>query len=262
MTTIALRVTPTPGSIIINQARSLMFQNKWELLLIGIVTAIYHLGTLNTDNGIGPLIVFRHGALGFAGSFIFMVLSGYWAIRVWDGFNIGDRSSFFSFPADRAYHRLFRVAAGALILIAVMTVFWLLGATVVEIIKPGYSWFTSPEQSGWAWTISLFGILNAYLYGSILALLFRKPEVWFVFWIPVSFIALNAVIPRLGIKALNVIIEAVFWYPTGMFSGFGFTSLTVETAAMDVLPDLPVVLMWTAIFAAGVFFIARIHRED
>lgn len=262
MTTIALRVTPTPGSIIINQAHLLMFQNKWKLLLIGIVTAIYHLGTLNADNGIGAVIVFQHGALGSAGSFIFMVLSGYWAIRVWDGFNIGDRSIFFSFPADRAYHRLFRVAAGALILIAVMTVFWLFGATVTEIIKPGYSWFTSPEQSGWAWTISLFGILNAYLYGSILALLFRKPEVWFVFWIPVLFIALNAVLPRLGIKALTVIIEAVFWYPTGMYSGFGFSSLTVETAAMDVLPDLPVVLMWTVIFAAGVFFIARIHRED
>ena len=91
-----------------------------------------------------------------------------------------------------------------------MTVFWLIGATVSEILAPGGSWFTSPEQSGWGWIISLFAILNAYMYGSVLALLFRKPEHWFVFWVPVPILVLTYVTFWLRIDALAVLFQAIF----------------------------------------------------
>jgi len=244
-----------------NQVRLLVVSQKWELVAIGLVTAIYHLGTV-TWEATGPLPVFQQGALGYAGCFVFLVICGYWAIRVWDGLGIGMRSAFFSYPAGRSYHMLLRVAAGALILISVVVVCWMLGAAISEILAPGGSWLTSPDQKGGAWPISFIGILNAYLYGSILAFLFRKPEVWFVFWVPVSVSVLSFLSPRLGIAILPKIFEAVFWYPTGMYTAFGFAMLDVETGTPNILPDLLVVLMWTLIFSAVLYFCSRIHRED
>jgi hypothetical protein len=261
MTAVALRTTPSPGSILLNQVRSLVAYQKWELVAIGIITAIYHLGTVPGEV-IGPIQVFRHGALAIAGNIIFLVLCGYWAIRVWDGLTPRDRTVFLSLPADRSWHQALRVVAGALILVVVVSVSWMVGAAISEIVAPGGSWLTSPDQGGGAWPISFFAILNAYLYGSILALLFRKPEVWFVFIVPASVFTLSILNPRAGIPLVNDLTEVVFWFPTGLWSGLGLPTLDIDTGAFSILPDFIVVIMWTAILAGCVYLASRIHRED
>ncbi|MFC1500132.1 hypothetical protein ACFL6T_03835, partial [Candidatus Zixiibacteriota bacterium] len=138
MTTIALRVTPTPGSIIVNQARSLLMNHKWELLIMGLVTVLGHLATLNAakdDLFIRNLLLFdATGALSFPMQFILVLFGGFWAFRIWEGLHCGERTAFLSYPTGRATHQLLRIAAGAVIFIGVITFFWLLGATLTEII--------------------------------------------------------------------------------------------------------------------------------
>jgi hypothetical protein len=230
------------------------------MLIIGLVTVIYHLGTLNP---LDPIFnqLFHTGALGNGGSTIFLIICGYWAIKVWDSYPLRERSTFLSLPADRSYHQLLHIAAGVLILVSVITVSWMAGAVFIEVVAPGRSWFTAPGYAGGAWPISLFGILNAYLYGSILALLFRKPEIWFVIIAPGFLFLLDLLFPQSGTGLLNRVVETVFWPPTGVFAGFGLPAIDPVTRALDVLPNFGVVLMWTVIWTAGVFLSTRIHRE-
>ncbi|MFC1530365.1 hypothetical protein ACFL6R_06585 [Gemmatimonadota bacterium] len=262
MSAIALRSVPSPTSILMNQVRLLAAQQKWELLAIGLITAVYHLGTVDPVEA-GFARPFIEGALGNAGSLIFLVVCSYWAIRVWDGLRPGgDRSSFLSYPAGRSSHHLLRVAAGALLLVAVVSLSWMVGAVISEIAAPGRSWLTSPDMGGGAWPISLFAILNAYLYGSILAQLSRQPGLWFVFSLLASMLITGILLPLLDYVLLNKLILTVLFPPHGAFAGFGFPAFDIETETLISLPSLVAVLMWTAIFSVLLYLSSRIHREN
>ncbi len=268
MTTIALRVTPTPGSIIVNQARALLMNHKWELLFMGMVTVLGHLATLNAAKDelfIRDLLLFdATGALSFPIQFILVLFGGFWAFRIWEGLHSGEKTAFHSYPTGRATHQLLRIAAGAVIFIGVITFFWLLGATITEIIVPGFSWFSAPQYSGSGWLISLFGVLNVYLYASILSLIFRRPEIWFLFWIPVSISLFMWGISLTGIDWLTDLLKGILGWPSGIMAGFGFGSSRSGELVGPYYqnPDLGAVLMWTVICAAGILLVARIHRGD
>ncbi|MFC1629261.1 hypothetical protein ACFL3H_09160 [Gemmatimonadota bacterium] len=268
MTAIALRVTPSPGSIILNQIRALLMNHKWELFFMGMVTVLGHLSTWNAareDQFIRNLLLFdADGALSFPMQFIFVLFGGFWAFRIWEGLHSGERTVFLSYPAGRTKHQLLRITAGVIIFLCVIIFFWLLGATVTEIIAPGFSWFSAPQYSGFGWLISLFGILNAYLYATILSLIFRRPEIWFLFWIPISISLFMWGISRTGIDWLIDILKGILGWPLGVMGGFGFhSSRSGELLGpYNQNPDLGVVLIWTAIFTIGLYLVARIHREN
>lgn len=265
MSALALRATPSTGSLLINQGRLLLIRNKWELLFMGMVTFIYHLGTLTES--VSPLIfrgvsLFNNDSLGFAIHWIYLLFGAFWAFKIWEGHHTGHRFVFFSYPANRTIHQFFRITAGAVVFFAVITFFWLLGATVAEIIKPGYSWFTASEYGGSGWLVTLFGVLNAYLYATILALLFRKPEFWFLIWIPVTVSLFMYVIGRTGIDWLTDALKGILGWPFGVLAGFGLSQARHSIEPYMGIPNLGTVLMWTLIIAIGVFLVARIHRGD
>ena len=261
MTTIALRVTPSPGSIIFNQARALVLNHKWELLFMGLVILIYHLSTLFTAASkafLPEILPFQDGALTLPGQFILVLFGAFWAFRIWEGLHGNDRSTFLSYPAGRVTHQFLRITAGSMVFIAVIAFFWLLGATMSEIFFPGYSWFSAPEYNGIGWIVTLFGVLNAYLYATILALLFRKPELWFLVWIPVAVSSLGYIFMRTGSDLLMNVVAVIFSSPYGAMTGFGLQS---QLFPPDwELPALGVLFMWTCIYTCGLYLVARIHR--
>ena len=264
MSAIALRITTSPGSIIANQIRSLFIQYKWELLFMGMVTVLGHLANLNIakdDLVFRNLLLFDDtGAFSFPMQFIFVMFGGFWAFRIWEGLHSGEKTAFLSYPTGRVTHQLLRMAAGAIVFVSVITTFWLFGATVSEIIVPGHSWFSASEFNGVSGLISLSGVLNAYLYATILSLLFRRPEIWFLFGIPITVTLFMLLIERIGIDWLRFLPKTILGWPLGIMAGFGFPSTRTPGPDME-LPFLGVVLMWSMIFAAGVYLVARVHRE-
>ncbi len=263
MTTIALRSIPAPGSIIINEARSLIAHFKWELLFMGMVIFIYQLSTLNRtlEEGLPTnLLLFQDGALSIFMQFVMVLFGAFWAFRIWEGLQVGERSNFLSYPAGRVTHQFLRIAAGAVVFVSVIALFWLAGATVSEIFVPGYSWFSAPEYSGAGWLVTLLGVVNVYLYATILALLFRRPEIWFLAWIPATLALSGFIFFRLKLDLLANIIGYIFSSPGGALAGFGLQTEILEP--VRDLPTLGVLLMWTAIYSGGAYFAARFHRED
>ncbi|MFC1530366.1 hypothetical protein ACFL6R_06590 [Gemmatimonadota bacterium] len=269
MTTIALRDTPLPRSIFLNQARSILFRLRWDALFIGVVTFILHFGSVQgflirfAFWGTAPghqLMLFNEGAIGSGLLWLFLLFSGFWAFRTWEIFNNGNRSSFLTYPADHSWHRLIRAAAGAAVFLALVASAWVLGATASEIFTPGRSWFTFPTSSGPGWIISVFGMLNVYLYATALSMLFRRPEIWFLVWIPVTILFLAGTFNLSGLEGALEVMQVTLGWPFGVLAGFGFPES--NSASGFPLPKLGVVLMWTAIFGAGVYLVSRIHRED
>ncbi len=269
MSAFTLRDTPMPSSIFLNQARSILFHQKWELLFFGVVTFLLHFGSVYKAHeavvywGRVPwrtIMLFNKGAIGPGVLWLFLLFSAFWAIRTWEGFNTSDRSIFLSLPAERTRHQLIRAAAGAAIFIAAISGSWLLGATIAEIIVPGHSWFTWPPSNGSGWIISILGICNIYLYATILALMFRRPEVWFLVWIPATLIMVTTIIILSQLNGLLEVLEVVLFWPFGVLAGLGFPHM--EGRPPWSLPELGVVLMWMFILSVGVYLAARSHRED
>jgi hypothetical protein len=265
MTSIALRTIPTPGSIILNQARSLFLNHRWELLFMGLVTFVYQLSTMNAAGDevfiTGDLMLFMEGAPSLPMQFILVLFGAFWAFRIWEGLRAGEKSVFMAYPAGRVTHQMLRITAGAAIFIAVIAFFWLLGATVSEIFAPGYSWFSIPEYRGSGWFVSLIGLLNVFLYASILSLLFRRPEIWFLAWIPVTASVLIVLLYRTGLDFLGDVLSRLLAWPSGAMAGFGF-QFQISRAIGWELPSLLTVLLWTVIFSGGLYLVASIHRED
>ena len=265
MTTLALRTVPGPGSIILNQARALFLNRRWELLFMGTVIFIYHLATMNAardESYFHEMMMFNDGALGLPMQVIFILFGAFWAFRIWEGLRPGEGSTLFTYPAGRLAHQVLRITAGLIVLTAVLAFFWLLGATVAEIVTPGYSWFSAPEYNGPGWTVTLFGTINAYLYATILALLFRRPEIWFLVWIPISVSVLLYLLYRTGLDFFGDVLSSLLSWPSGATAGLGLARGAHHPGPRWELPSLGVLLTWTVIFAIGVWLTARVHREE
>ncbi len=269
MTALALRDTPLPRSIFLNQARSILLRLKWELLFFGMVTFILHFGSIHEilekvvfwgDAPWSTIMLFNEGAIGSGLLWLFLLFSAFWAFRTWEGFNNGDRATFLSYPADHSRHRLIRTAAGAAVFLAAVALAWLLGATFSEILAPGHSWFTLPTSNGSGWIISVFGMVNMYLYATVMAMLFRRPEILFLVWIPAILGILAITFNLARFDGLLEVMRVILGWPFGVLAGFGFPRLDV--ASGFALPNFGVVLMWAAIFGTGVYLVSRIHQED
>jgi hypothetical protein len=264
MTGFALRTVPSTGTIILNQIQALVRQHRWELLFMGTVVMFFHLAAMNAagDQSIfHEVIFFNDGALGILPQTVFILFGAFWAFRIWEGFHAGNRSVFLSYPTGQLSHQIVRITAGGIVFLIIITFFWLLGATINEIFAPGWSWFSSPDYRGPAWTVTLFGTLNGYLYATILALIFRRPEIWFLVWIPVTIWFFTWLVGRFKSELLNNVVEIVLGWPAGAMTGLGIARGYHYPGLRYDLPALEILLLWTAIFGTGVYITARIHRE-
>ena len=260
MQTIALRTTPSATTLFSNQFRVLLIRCKWDLLIIAGLMFFYQLIALP---GLGDTAeLFIDGALGPSGLFIFMLIVVLWSARTWADLPPGRRASFLSYPVNRMSHHVIRVLAGAVILLLVMAASWLLGAAVCEIAAPGSSYFSQEGYYGWDWMLTLVGLFNVYLFGTILALMVRRPEQWLILLllgIPLLFFLL--LLAWTGPHFIVRVINLISGWPYGLLAGFGFTGPGSDVSPV-LLPDLPLVLLWSVILAAGVLLAANFRREE
>jgi len=267
MQTIALRTTPSATTLFSNQFRVLLIRCKWDILILAGLMFFYQLIALPGLGDTAELFsssLFIDGALGQPGHFIFMFIVVLWSARTWADLPPGRRASFLSYPVDRMSHHAIRVLAGAVILLLVMAASWLLGAAVCEIAAPGSSYFSQEGYYGWGWLLTLVGLFNVYLFGTILALMFRRPEQWFILLL-LGLPMLLFLLFLLGLTRphfIPIVINLIFGLPYGLFAGFGFALIGSDSGLSVSLPDLPLVLLWSFILASGVLLAANIRREE
>jgi hypothetical protein len=262
MQTMTAKATPSSIGILSANIRSLVARYWWELLFLGLIMMVYHLAALRSG-GFDELLVellFIDGALGNSGSFIFLVLAAFWSFRVWTDLPPGKRSSFLVYPVDRLTHHITRIAAGALVLFAVFITAWILGALLCEIFGPGRSWFTNEAYTGVGWTKSLLGLLNSYLFGTILALNFRRPEIWYVVLLPVGLTALGIILELMKFHAFRRTFSSIFMFPSGLTASFGFVS-DIRGGA-ESLPHYHVFFVWLLILSVGTVLSIMVRREE
>lgn len=115
-----------------------------------------------------------------------MVIGAAWALLVWREESWGRREYHSSLPVNRAAHDLWRVAAGAVVLIACAALCIPVSA-LVEAIMPSYgaefvhaSESASVVESAMYYLNVVLPSLLTYLAVSIFPLLFRRPVEWLV----------------------------------------------------------------------------------
>ncbi|GEM_PF-1517404 len=268
MSALSLQARPALDRLFVNYTR-VLFSRNWQVLLaIGIPVWIYHFATLRGDPGGAEITLFVNGGLSFSGGIIMTLITLLWSSRVWNDLPPGERETFLAYPVDRTVHYLMRMAAGLGLLLAIIITGWILSGLCVECIHPGSSWFSDPLLRGSGWPISLIGIVNAYLLGSIFALLFRQPILWFMFGILiVNLPFILAVAPDTLLWQIMVNpLSYILLYPYGLFSGLGIAwpSLAATDSFAGLTPHLPaltIVLLWTVILGLGLAAASRFRRE-
>lgn len=263
MQTVALRTTPSIGILLTHQIRITYFRLKWDLLVYAGLMIIYQMSALpslgDTHDYLG-LALFTQGALGLPGHFIFMCLTALWSFRVWADFPPRQRLALFSYPVDRILHHTIRVTAGAVVLLMTLAISWLLGALICEISSPGSSYFANEAYRGWGWIITLIGLINVYLFGTILSIVFKRPEQWFVLIVFLPWVVGMMLIGIDSLRGIGILVARLISWQDGLMSGFGFVGPGTE--GLTSLPGLPHVLMWCAILVGGVIITARIRRDE
>ncbi len=253
--TVALpRSIPRPGMLFLTHARTVITRYRWDLLIFGGVVWSYQFLILRADAAL-PRDILAIGGPGFPGAFIFSCLAVFWAIRIWDGFQPGSREALLAYPVDRTLHQGVRAAAGLVLLLATLTVFWITGAVVSAIIHPGANWYTNSLLYGSSWIVSGLGVVNAYLLGTCLALLLRRPERWFFVWLPVGLVLLATTAQMLKSEVLVAIFRIVFLV---LFSGLALVGSPFTDPRWR--PDILIMLGSTLILAAAVVLISRFRR--
>jgi len=262
MQTLTAKASPSPAGILSANIRNLVTRYLWELLLFGLIMVVYHLIALRNDGFSERMIglLFTDGALGSPGTFIFVVITAFWSFRVWTDLPPGERATFLIYPVDRLTHCIIRIMAGALVIIAVFSAAWIMGALLCEIFGPGRSWFSNEAYVGSGWTKSFLGLLNSYLFGSILALSFKKPEIWYVIKLPVGLTALGMSAELLKLHGLRKALTSIFLYPDGLSASFG--NLFYTGTGSESLSPFHVFFIWMLILSVGVILSSRIRREE
>ena len=264
MQSLTLRATPPAGAVLASHIRILLIRFRWELLVLCILSFGYQLLAARSPDSFEPeLLPFVNGGLGLPGFWVFALLAGFWSFRVWYELPPGGRPAFNAYPVGRPAHNGIRITAGAAILLATVTAGWLLGVLLIELRSPGSSSLTFELYRGWGMGITLLGLLNVYLYGSILGLWFKRPEFWFVIGLPTVYFFQWCIraLPRLEI--LQLLLEWTTDWPIGLWAGFGLVGFERGgQGLLPILPGLDVVLMWTVLLAAGIILTSRVHRQD
>ncbi len=262
MQTMTAKATPSKSGILSANLKILVARYWWELLLFGLMMVVYHLIAL-IHSGFSEQMVgllFIDGALGNPGSFIFVVVTAFWSFRVWTDLPPGQRATFLIYPVDRLTHYIIRIIAGALVIFAVFTAAWIVGALLCEIFRPGISWFSNEAYMGSNWTRTFLGLLNSYLFGTILALSFKKPEIWYVVLLPVGLTALGIILELMKLQALRRAFSSIFLYPAGLTASFG--NLFHLGGGAESLTQFHVFFMWLLILSISTILSSLIRREE
>ncbi len=254
MTTSILRSTPTLRNLIAPHIQTLFTRHRWELLAIGAIVWIYQFLILEADAEL-PSDILTIGGPGFPGAFIFSCLAVFWAIRIWDGLSPGSRETLHSYPIDRTLHHGLRVSAGLVLLSITLVTFWLIGSALSAVINPELNWYTNTLLYGSSWIISILGLVNAYLLGTCLALLCRRPELWFFVWIPVGFIVLSLTAQLLNSEFFVSVFRIVF---LGFFSVLALLGTPFTDPRWR--PDILIMLGGTLILVTAVLLASRKRR--
>jgi len=262
MTTASLTERAERVALSRNLAVNLLQRHWSDLLIIGFVGLIYQLASLNVDLDTLHITLFVNGGLGWPGCFLFSLITVFWAFRVWDGMPPGSRVAFLGYPIDQMTHKAIRLIAGLGLLLILYAGIWIMGGVLVELIRPGGSWFTSPLYRGSGWFISLLGIVNVYLLGSVFALLFRRPEMWFFIWVPTAVLLVSFIAAPRPFSTLAGIIDQFLGWPFGLAAGLSLTEPTGTQALWTALPDLLVVLAWMVLLAIAVLLSGRFRSEE
>lgn len=262
MQTMTAKATPSSIGILSANFRNLVTRYRWELLLFGLMMVVYHLIPL-IHSGFSEQMVgllFIDGAMGNPGSFIFVVVTAFWSFRVWTDFPPGRRATFLIYPVDHLTHYIIRIMAGALVIFAVFSAAWIVGALLCEILGPGRSWFSNEVYMGSSWTRTFLGLLNSYLFGTILALRFKKPEIWYIVLLPVGLTAFVLIFELMKLHALRYAFTSIFMFPNGLTAGFG--NLFQLGGGAESLPRFHVFFIWLLILSVGAILSSRIRREE
>ena len=262
MQTMTAKATPSSIGILSANIKILVARYRWELLLFGLIMVVYHLIALRSGGFSEQMVglLFIDGALGSPGSFIFVVVTAFWSFRVWTDLPPGQRATFLIYPVDRLTHCIIRIMAGALVIIAVFSAAWIMGALLCEIFGPGRSWFSNEAYMGSGWTRTFLGLLNSYLFGSILALSFKRPEIWYVIKLPVGLTALGTLFVLLKLYGLQRALTSIFLYPDGLTASFGILFYT--GIGSESLPRFQVFFVWMLILSIGTVLSSLIRREE
>jgi len=262
MQTMTAKATPSKSGILSANFKILVARYRWELLLFGLIMVVYHLIALRSGGFSEPLVglLFIDGAMGNPGSFIFVVVTAFWSFRVWTDLPPGQRATFLIYPVDRMTHYIIRIMAGALVIFAVFSAAWIMGALLCEIFGPGRSWFSNEAYMGSSWTRTFLGLLNSYLFGTILALSFKRPEIWYVVLLPVGLTALGITFELMKLPALRYTFTSIFMLPSGLTASFG--NLFQFGGGAESLTRFHVFFIWMLILSVGVILSSRIRREE
>ncbi len=251
---------PSFKPVLLQQALELAIRYRWDLIVIFMATFWFPILIKPFKNySVGTPIV--DGAIGFPFIFIFMLLASFWALRVWDDFPPDSRDDFLTLPVEKHAHLLFRVGAGGLLLLAVICGAWMVGAVVAELVEEQasaiayYSLIT--KGSGIGWLVTVIGLLNVYLYTTVVSLLSKRPEQWVLIWIPAGVFFLYTVLRLFELDFPSDVLAGVI---TAVLAGFGFAS----AAHRDVVvwPSITAVLLGLMIWCASVRIAAGNKRSS
>lgn len=254
MNTAMVRSRPTIWVLFRSQTHTLLIHHVWELLVIGIVIWVYQFLSLRLDSETFSNII-AIGGPGFPGAFIFTCLTVFWAIRIWDDMHPGSWDAFNTYPVNRTIHQGTRIVAGLILLFLTLIGFWILGAVVSAIIYPDANWFTNTWLHGSIWIISIIGLLNAYLLGTVFAQLCRRPELWFFVGLPVGIVLLGFTASMMHFETLQMAFRFIFG---GLVLGLALVGSPMTNPIW--LPHIPMQLGCTLILSILIVLASR-HRK-
>jgi len=249
-----------------SHVRTLLIQQWKVLLIVGILIWLYQF--MNAGNELEtPFIldnpstfVAVNRGLGLFGGIIFLIMTALWVFATWEDLKPDSREAFHVYPVDRIRHTVVRTAAGLAVYVGSFVLLWVTGAIAVNIFMPGGGWFWSPAYHEGGWIISLFGIVNCYLLATSLALLTRRPQIWFFCWIPLGVLLTSTLLRLLNITLLANGFLFLFGPQRGLYGGLGLAVHPTPTEPW-ALPSLSIVLIWTVILSGVVLLSSRVRRE-
>ncbi len=245
--------------IAIEETRLLVLRHRWELLAIFVISMLLmmvplHLGIRGVGRSIGlstllSLLIF-----------IFPLLACYWGVAIWWDQPPRQRSHLWTLPMGRVANHLHRVLIGAVLLLVVFNLAWIIGLGFqVDFVRHtgrfavrSFPYSLSPA--------ALAGLLNFYLLGAGVALIAERPVRILFVWLPIGVSGLMLILPPVGLaKVADVVFLAVFGL-YGAVPGFTVGPGGRSMPLIDTYgPTGP--FLWLAAMLAFVLVAARYHQE-
>jgi len=208
---------PAAAHLFGEQLREMVYRTPWDFL--ALFSAILVVQVLLRSTGAlaeQDSRVFTEGAVTWPVGVVLVLVSVFWAIRVWSGLAPGERDYYLSRPVHSRWLILMRVADGLILFVGLFLVAWLLGAVLGDLVATREMQSANRAMQGWGWLWTLLGLINAYLFGSIFAVRFRRPELFVLIWIPVGAFLLYV---GAHLTELDMLAESISSLAESIFNG-------------------------------------------